>query len=72
MNAQQLISQMIESLGEDYESPKQIIDALNDGECLAKMGINDQALVEEATRLMKEELLIEAGLLFLNRHNAML
>lgn len=52
--AQQIIDQMIESLGDDYESPKQILDALEDGECLAKMGIDDQALVEEAYSIVQK------------------
>ena len=51
--AQQVIQEMIESLGDDFESMQQIADALCDGEALEKLGFSevDQSIIEEAYSL---------------------
>ncbi len=48
--SQKIIDRIFEDLGDDYDSPKQIADALCDGECLNAMGYTDadQAAIEEA------------------------
>jgi len=51
--AQQIIQDIIEELGEDFESMQQVADALCDVEALVKMGFSDsdQKVIEEAYSL---------------------
>jgi len=48
------IQELLSLIGDNL-SKKEILDALCDGQVLAEMGVNDQALVEDAYDYVKGE-----------------
>ena len=48
------IKELLSLIGDNL-SKKEILDALSDGQVLAEMGVNDQALVEDAYDYVKGE-----------------